>query len=151
VEREGAVANKGRIDVEGQMMRILVRLLVAGGLCAATAVGLVIWLTGGIDWIRARAPSGRSESSRAPSETSNPDVTWYPDPNAPGTDARVCVDRRSLDVAMGLNAYKYKGPIKDTGSLGELREALRLRGVRRLAAKREEYDRLHFGAHPSFE
>jgi hypothetical protein len=125
------------------------RLFLAAIFCVAVAVGVVIWATGATDWLRKAGGPARGAPSPGAS-TSDPNVTWYPDPNALGSAAQVCVDRRPLDLAM-YAAFAYKGTIRDAGSLAELRDAIRVRGARALAAKRAEYDRLRVGPRPTYE
>jgi FG-GAP-like repeat/ASPIC and UnbV len=130
-------------------MRGAFRLLLAGIFCMAVAVGVVIWATGATDWVR-RVGSPPRELSTSGAPTADPNVTWYPDPNAPGSEAQVCVDRRPLDLAM-YAAFTYKGAIRDPSSLAELRDSIRVRGARALAAKRTEYDRLRLGPNPTYQ
>ncbi len=90
-------------------MKGLVRLLVAGAFCVVAAVGAIVWITGGMDWSRLVRPSVPPAPPGTSSETEDPNVTWYPDPNAPGTDARVCVDRRLAGCCYGRQRIRVQG------------------------------------------
>ena len=79
----------------------------------------------------------------------NPDVTWYSDPKASDREAQVLVDRREIDRYIALNSFAYKGPIADPRSLGEIREAVRMRGQRAIITLHREYDSLDIGSRPT--
>ena len=132
-------------------MRGLIQFLLAASLCVAVAIGAVVWITGGPDWLRKAVSRTPGASQTVNSQLDSPYVTWYPDPNAPGTSAQVCVNRRAIDRFIGVYAFSYKGTIRDPGSLGELRDAIRVRGRRGIAALRQSYDDLKLGAPTTFD
>ncbi len=132
-------------------MRRAFRVLFAGLLCVGIAIGAVSWVTGGTDWLRIAALSQGGALPASNSQMESPLVSWYPDPNAPGTASQICIDRRPLDRFISVYAFSYKGTIKDPSSLGDLREAIRVRGRRGIAALRETYDKLRIGSRPTFE
>ena len=65
--------------------------------------------------------------------------------------AYVFVDQGSFDGDIAPTAFGYNGTIHDPRSIDELRQAVRGRGRRGLAAFREEFNRLHFDSPPTFE
>ncbi len=67
----------------------------------------------------------------------------------PAAPRRVFVDRLPYDYQLAADAYNYTGPIKDRRSLGQLREAVRMRGKRGISAVRNQYDQLHLHSPPT--
>jgi hypothetical protein len=73
----------------------------------------------------------------------------YPDPNAPGTPARVYINRSFLDGEIFTSAIPFTGDESDSASLADLREAIGERGRRGLAALMPQYARLKVDASES--
>ena len=109
--------------------------------CAAAGLGVAVWNTS------ARSSGTTSHSPRAAPDVSKSAARLgqesFPDPNAPGTSARVFIDRGTFDQEVFDAALSFTGPIRDAGSLEEVREAVRGRGRRGIAALRDQYDPLH--------
>ena len=127
-------------------MRAAIRLILAVVFCVAIAAGVVVWATGGLDWWRnSRSAGGPSAGNEAETD---PEVTWYADPTAAGRGSRLFVDSRELDRYLGTNSFAYKAPLRDAASLGELRDAVRMRGQRGIITLRGKYDALNMGALP---
>ncbi len=129
-------------------MRTALRLILAAVLCLGIAAGVVVWSTGGTDWWKTYRSTDRN-SPGSLEEKDSPEITWYPDPAARGRDSKVFVDRRALDVYLGANAYAFKPTIKDRRSLGELREAIRMREQKGILALRNRFDQLHIESTPT--
>lgn len=129
-------------------MRTALRLILAAVLCLGIAAGVVVWSTGGTDWWKTYRSTDRN-SPGSLEEKDSPEITWYPDPAARGRDWKVFVDRRALDVYLGANAYAFKPTIKDRRSLGELREAIRMREQKGILALRNRFDQLHIESTPT--
>ncbi len=115
--------------------------------CLAIAAGVVCWLGVRSGWSWAR-PSADSITSARPDQETDPYRVWLSDAGAAGGDTRLFVERRTLDNAVGsLNPYAET--IKDPTSLGELRDALRMRGPREMVSLRARYDGLNLGSPPT--
>ncbi len=132
----------------GEAMRAAIRLVLTVVFCLGIAGGVVVWATGGVSWWRTGRSGGHGVRAGTQAESS-PDITWYPDPTASGRESPVFVDRREMDRYIALNSFAYKGPIADPRSLGEIREALRMRGQRAIIALHREYDSLNIGSRPT--
>jgi hypothetical protein len=124
-------------------MRGVIRLAIAVACCLAIATAVVVWATGGSAWWRNSEALGPGAPTLLEQEI-HPNLKWYPDANDPGGKARVYVDRRTIDDAVG-SLYPYKETIRDPSSLGELRDAIRMRVSRGIMEQRAEYDGLHVG------
>jgi hypothetical protein len=126
-------------------MRTLIRFLVAAFCCALVAALAIGWVTIARD--RSRTPGAIGQPPAAPAEPSIAHVglETFPDPNAPGTSSEVFIDQTFVDGDIFTTALPFTGTIKDPGSLAELREAVRGRGRRGLAALRAQFDQLQLG------
>ncbi len=124
-------------------MRGVIRLAIAVAFCLAIATAVVVWATGGSAWWRNSEAPGPGTPTLLEREI-HPNLTWYPDANDPGGKSRVYVDRRTIDDAVG-SLYPYNETIRDPSSLGELRDAIRMRVSRGVMEQRAEYDGLHVG------
>jgi hypothetical protein len=131
-------------------MRVELRRVLAGIGCAAIGAGIVVWLIGGDRW-GPRAPdatdsrdgpvlSAAGSGVSALERPAGPEA--FPDPNAPGTAARVYVNRSYLDAEIFNTALPFTGEISDYNSFSELRQAIRGRGGRGLKALEEQYEQL---------
>ncbi len=129
-------------------MRTALRLILTVVFCMGMASGVVVWATGGLDWWKTYRAAGHGAPARLEGET-NPDITWYPDPMVRGKEARVFADRREMDRYIALHSFDYKGPIADPASLGEVREAVRMRGQRAIIALHREFESLKLGSPPT--
>jgi hypothetical protein len=130
-------------------MRAVVRIVLVGTCCVAVALGVVAWITG-LDWWGKSNPSvavAPVDSTPAP----NTHQETFADPNAPGTSAQVFIDRGYFDGDIFLTALPFEGPIRDPGSLEDLREARRGRGRRGITSLRAQYDQLRLDSPPTFE
>jgi hypothetical protein len=114
----------------------------------AVAGGVVVWSTGGAGWWKSDRSANRGGGG-AGEGTNTAEIAWYPDPTARGPDVRLFLDRRPLDFRLASNAYAYKPTIKDPRSLGELREAIRMREQKAILMLRQQYDRLHTSSKPA--
>ena len=138
-------------------MRLVLRIVPAGICCAAIGAGVVAWMAG-LDRSARTSQDLRGYSeglthTRNSSEALTPDARTgpesLPDPNAPGTSARVFINRSYLDGEIFNTALPFTGEIQNYGSLTELREAIRGRGPRGLAAMRGQYDQLRLDSPPT--
>ena len=99
-------------------------------------------------WIKSsdrhiRTPKhGDSKSAGASLSADGTHPNTFPDPNAPGTSARVVVRRSEFDGDMFDTAVPFMGPIRDARSLDDLRESRRGRGRRGIAALRARFSQL---------
>jgi hypothetical protein len=138
-------------------MRVEQRMVLVGIGCAAIGAGIVAWIAGVDRWGKApsAAPdavdgstrSGESAGLKAVERPTGPEA--FPDPNAPGTAARVYVNRSYLDAEIFNTALPFTGEIQDYNSLSELGAAIRGRGGRGLAALLGQYDQLRIDSPPS--
>jgi hypothetical protein len=130
-------------------MRLIVPVVLVGLGCFALAAGAVTWMVGPDLWVSFSPWTNRlpplGETERDPNRET------YPDPNAAGGSAEVFVDPRLLDADMFSIILDYTGPIRDSSSLQELRDAVRGRGRRSLADLRGQFDRLKLGNFPTFD
>jgi FG-GAP-like repeat/ASPIC and UnbV len=131
-------------------VRAALRLILAVVFCLGIAAGVVLWSTGGTDWWKSYRSADRGDSNQGEGQD-NPDITWHLDPAARAGDSRVFVDRRPFDVYLGAHAFAYKPTIKDRRSLGELREAIRMREQKGILALRNQFDQLHVESTPTPE
>ncbi|MHB1557940.1 MAG: FG-GAP-like repeat-containing protein, partial [Isosphaeraceae bacterium] len=129
-------------------MRARWRLAAVLTVCLAIAAGGAVWL-GGPGMNRS---SGGSPTTLLEREV-HPNLIWFADPNAREGgigEPRVYVDRRTIDDAVG-SLNPYSDMIKDPTSLGELRDALRLRENREMVSLHTRFDRLNLGSSPTPE
>jgi hypothetical protein len=117
----------------------------------ALALGVVTWLAGPALWAMIGPWTHMHRSEAAAGDRPDPNREYYPDPNSPGTSARVFIDRREIDSDVAATMFFYKGTIRDTNSLQELRDALRGRGRRGLADLRRQFDQLKLDGSPTFD
>ena len=106
-----------------QTARLVPGTVLAVTCCAAIVLGVTVWST--------RKPSSGKTAGATRSKadvsksTTRAGLESFPDPNAPGTSARVFIDRDSFDQDIFDTALLFLGPIRDAGSLDEVREAVR--------------------------
>ena len=144
-----AVSPHGSLE-RPESMKFFLRLVLVGIGCVALAVAVVSWIAGPSLWARF-APWVPANQTTEEEKAPDPNREYYPDPNAPGTSAKVFVDRREIDSDVGAAMLYYRGTIRDTNSLQELRDAMRGRGRRSLADLRRKFDQLKLGSSPSFD
>jgi hypothetical protein len=117
-------------------MRMLIRSVLIGLLCVAVAWGAVAWLSS-----RDSVATRRSDQPRAG--------------HAAGTGAELPAEfhviAKEFEDGGFSTASPFTGPIRDPGSLQELREAIRGRGRRGIAALRAKYDGLRLDSPPTRE
>ncbi len=131
-------------------MRRVVGIALAGACCAV--IGLGIWkaigdrdrpvnqapnVVGPARADRAAPTDGRENST---GDTASPNIETFPDPNAPGTTARIFANPSYFDAEIFTAAIPYTGEITDYNAMSELRAAIRGRAGRGLAALRVQYD-----------
>jgi tetratricopeptide (TPR) repeat protein len=119
-------------------MRRALGLVLVGLACVGIVLGVTFWNAA------SPGPGKVPHDLAAPVATPpiRPGLESFPDPNAPGTSARVFIDSGAFDQFIFSTALSFTGPIRDAGSLDEVREAVRGRGRRGLTALRAQYDRL---------
>ncbi len=130
-------------------MRSIVAVILAGILCVAIAVTVVASFVG-VDWWQKPAhkvPSAGPVQRPAPAVTAL--LQTYPDPNAPGTSSWIFVERHDFDGDIAPTAQPYAGVVRNHQSLDELRESLRGKGRRGIAALRAQYDQLRLDSPPT--
>src|SRR5262249_1745544 len=137
----GAGAHDNRTAGQrGMAMRFLLLLLIALICCGAVAVAVLAWRTGRV---RLETPLAAGPPSLPGRPRSAPvGLEMFPDPNAQGTSSEVFIDQRFFDADIFNTAIAFTGPIRDPRSLESLREAVRGRGRRGIAALRKQYDSL---------
>jgi hypothetical protein len=127
-------------------MRVTLRAFLAGLFCVAAACGVVGWLssrdsvTGRSHRARSsqtatRASDARQATSRAASQQDEPPEFHV-------------IQQEFEDGGLGT-ASPFTGLIRDPRSLQELREAVRGRGRRGIAALRTKHDQLQLGSSPT--
>ena len=133
-------------------MRSVFRVVLVGACCVAVALGVITWITG-LDWRGAVLPgvSSVSSNSDVSTQVAETGLETFPDSNAPGTSARVFVDRSFFDSDIFDTALPFTAPIRDPTSLHELRESIRGRGRRGIVALRAQFDQLRLDTPPTFE
>jgi len=126
-------------------MRTLIRVVVAGFLGVAAAVGGVLWLMKR-DARAARPPQLRLPGSEA-ARSSRVEEQTPPAADERSGPGGVFIARGQLeDGGVGV-ANLFTGPIHDLHSLRELREAIRVRGHLGLAVLGAELEQLHLDVH----
>jgi hypothetical protein len=127
-------------------MRKLIRFMLAGLFCVGAAVAAVVLLVNPelVKWRRAERSRRHDAADRAAGES-------------PGTAARPG-QPAVFDVIMGRfedggyeMAVRFAAPIRDPGSLQELRESVRGRGRRGIAALKKKYEQLRLDTPPTRE
>jgi hypothetical protein len=73
----------------------------------------------------------------------------YPDPNAPGTSAKVFVDPESIDGGLFRTAEYFTGPIRNENSLAERREAISARYSRGIPELKRQIEQLKIDTPPT--
>jgi hypothetical protein len=129
-------------------VRAALRLILVAVFCLGIAAGVVVWSTGGTDWWKPYRSADRGVSGES-EDRDSAEISWYPDPTARGGDSRVFVARHAFDVHLGANVFAYKPQIKDRRSLGELREAIRMREQKGILDLRNQFDQLHIESTPT--
>jgi hypothetical protein len=128
-------------------MRLLIRALLVGFFCIAAASGTVYWLLGGNP--KARRRFDRPHPREVASQVSG---TGTGVPGASETRDKPpefeVVPVEFEDGGFGV-ASQYTGTIHDPGSLQELREAVRGRGRRGIAALKARYEALRLDPSPT--
>jgi hypothetical protein len=130
-------------------MKFAARIVLVGFFCLSLALAATTWIVGPGLWWPDR-PSGGSTTPGAIPESESSRQT-YPDPNSPGTGARVFVDASLFDADMFVAVIDHTIEIRDPSSLQELHEAIRGRGRRSISELRARYDQLKVGSHPTFD
>ncbi len=131
-------------------MRRTILLSLAGLFCALVAAGAVIWLLdlGPAMWKGASATSRRGlETERAGGAGPNDKLGGADRLARPSFDV---VLEKFEDGGYGT-VVGFMAPIRDLGSLQELREAIRSRGPRALASLQADYAQTKLGSNPSRE
>ena len=119
----------------------LIRLAVAGLFCIAIAAGVVIWLLdlAPASWKGVNSTSRRGlENSGARGAGTNDNATR----EAGRSPVTYDLVLEKFEDGGYNTAVRFMAPIKDLGSLQELRESVRGRGRRALAALRADYGQL---------
>ncbi len=124
-------------------------VVLAGTLCVVVAVGVVASLVG-LDW-RGKAAPNLPRTDPVPVAEVTSHAETFPDPNAPGTAARIFVERTEFDSDISATAAPFAGVVRNHQSLDELRDALRGQGRRGIAALRAKYDQLQFDSPPTLQ
>jgi hypothetical protein len=124
--------------------------------CAALAAGLVAWFSGaertGTAGSTSQTPTKVTPSAPARpagAEAIDTGLATFPDPNAPGTSARVFLEPGLSDSDIFRTAGEFTGQVHDDASIQERREAIRGRGRRGIAALRAKHDGLKLDATPT--
>ncbi len=130
-------------------MRKLIRVLLAGLLCTAVAAGAVIWLLKLGSMSRTQPERGQRANNGSEPERADRDATQKAKAH-PRPDVYDIIFDKFEDGGYGT-AVRFMAPIRDLGSLQELRESVRGRGRRGIAALRAEYDQLQLDSRPSQE
>jgi FG-GAP-like repeat/ASPIC and UnbV len=131
------------------VMRSAFRIILVGTCCVAIALVAVARITG-LDWwgtTTRRVVDVKDAST--PVATTYPETA--PDPNAPGTSAKVVVRKSHFDSDIFATVLPFTGAIRDPSSLDDLRESIRGRGRRGISALRAQYDQLSVDARPTFQ
>ena len=91
-------------------MRSVFRVVLVGACCVAVALGVIAWITG-LDWRGAVLPGISSVPGNTADSTQVADtgLETFPDSNAPGTSARVYVDRSFFDGDIFDTALPFTG------------------------------------------
>ncbi len=121
-------------------MRAAFQVLGVAICCLAIAAGAAAWLVGFDVWKSAPIAPPQTAPAQQQDASALPDA--FPDPNAPGTNALIYVERSDLDYGIGSTAIAYMGTVHDHTSLDELRESQKGMGRRGIADLRAQYERL---------
>jgi hypothetical protein len=133
-------------------MRFRLRVVLAAAVGAAISVAVVLKIVRS-EW-RGETQPAATNAGVAPEEVPaaepypSPTLATFPDPNAPGTSARVFVDPSLFDGGVFSAAARYMEPVRDEHSLAAWREAIGARSRRALAQLRAEHDRLRLDSPP---
>ncbi len=131
-------------------MRLAPGIVLAGTCGLAVALGSAAWIVHS----RSSSKTDQSQSPRAVAKevatsTTKTGKQTFPDPNAKGTSGEVYIDRDTFDQTIFETALPYTGPMGDGRSLPEIREAVKARASRGLAALQAQYDQIHLDSPPS--
>jgi hypothetical protein len=136
-------------------MRFLPRVVAAGAFCCLSAGGFLYWATqpeGARPSSRLAAAHASVRSEGRPNGKSTfPDasVTWFPDPAAPGTNARVFIDSFAFDNAVFSATARHQAEVRDQASLDEYRRAIAGRVTRAKEALAAKDGRLALDPNPT--
>jgi tetratricopeptide (TPR) repeat protein len=130
-------------------MRSLIRVILSLLFCVSVAVGVVIWLLDLAPGVRRQA--GRALRSNEPKETLREN-----------RDTKLSTDAQKRAVVYDLvletfedggysMATRFMAPIRDLGSLQELREAVRGRARRGISTQRAKLEQLQLDSPPTHE
>src|SRR5579883_767868 len=127
-------------------MRKLIRVLLGGLFCVGAAAGAVTLLMNPelVAWKRADPPRHRHAGAATPRASRGAAATAEP------SVGFAIIPERFEDGGYGT-AFRFMAPIRDRGSLQELREAVRGRGRRGIAALRARYEQLPHDSPPARE
>jgi tetratricopeptide (TPR) repeat protein len=130
-------------------MRSLLRILLVGLFCVGVAAGAVTWLLklAPVGWRQAERPRKTSEgigAGRGATQASQ---------SADGQKRTgvYYIAQDTFEDGGFSAAFRFQAPIRDLGSLDELREAVRGRGRRGISALKGQYDQLRLDSPPTRE
>ncbi len=122
-------------------MQRLIRLTLTGLFCIAIAAGAVIWVLDlAPPFLKGLRVNSRRDSSAGRSRGVERSDSAGAESRRSPTKFELIFDK--FEDGGYETAVRYMEPIKDLGSLKELREAIRGRGPRALAALRADYEQL---------
>jgi FG-GAP-like repeat/ASPIC and UnbV len=131
-------------------MRRLIRVSLALVFCVGVAAGVVFWLVG------PGLPMWPGEGARHTRRHETDGLRSGPGVEEPAGEGRGIA--KTFDLVLEKfedggyeTAVRFMAPVKDPGSLTELREAVRSRGPRALAALEAEYAQIKLDQEPSRE
>jgi hypothetical protein len=130
-------------------MRTLMRVMLAALACSLVAGGAVFWMLKGGPATSRRADRALRTSAAEIVTAEHPEATQKPRP-APRTAVYELIPDKFEDGGYNI-AVRHMAPLRDLGSLQELREAVRGRGRRGIASVRAEYDQRRFESLPPNE
>jgi len=125
-------------------MRSLIRVFLTGLFCVGVAAGAVIWVLDLVPGAGKQADALRRrgtarEASRARGQTSGTADAW-------GRPSVYDVELDKFEDGGYATAVQFMAPIRDLGSLQEVREAVRGRGRRGISTLRAKYDQLRLNS-----
>ena len=129
-------------------MRLAPGIVLAGICGLAVALGSAAWIFSSRSSNKAE-PSPPEVAKEVASSTSRTGKETFPDPNAKGTSGEVFIDRDTFDQTIFETALPYTGSMGDGRSLAEIREAVKGRASRGLAALQAQYDQIHLDSPPT--
>ena len=128
-------------------MRVLVGTFLTGIFCVATALGVVTWLTTSDGGTKRRPDRPRVSEPDARASAAGRNSPGSADER--GQRAELEIIRDEFEDGGDGTASPVHGPDPRPGSLEELREAVRGRGRRGIAALWAKYDDLRLGSPPT--